>query len=163
MKTLILSLIMATSVLLSPGDKAPNFSAESTNGTQISLTDFLGKQNVVLYFYPEDMTSGCTIEAHKFRDDQQKYKDANTVVLGVSLDNREMHQEFTEKDSLNFPLLVDANGKIAEAYGVPVDGHHVRRWTYLIGKDGTIIKKYDKVNVQTHSTDILADIAEYDK
>jgi peroxiredoxin Q/BCP len=152
---------MALTVTLQAGDKAPDFSAESTDGSHIALKDYHGKSNVVLYFYPEDMTSGCTIEACKFRDDHDKYAAANTVVLGVSLDDRAKHQQFTEKDKLNFPLLVDTTGTICAAYGVPVDKNWPKRWTYLIAKDGTIIKKYDKVNVQTHSEELLKDLADY--
>ena len=144
---------------LKPGDKAPDFTAEATDGSHISLHDYLGKSNVVLYFYPEDMTSGCTVEACNFRDDISKYKAANTVVLGVSKDTREKHQQFTEKDHLNFPLLVDTSGAICEAYGVPVNGHQPKRWTFLIGKDGKILKVYQKVDARAHSAELLQDIA----
>src|SRR5580693_114947 len=91
---------------LKPGDKAPAFTAESTDGSHISLRHYLGKSNVVLYFYPADMTSGCTIEACTFRNEIAKYNAEHTVVLGVSTDSRELHEQFTAKDSLNFPLLV---------------------------------------------------------
>ena len=144
---------------LQAGDKAPDFSAIATDGSTINLHDYAGKQNVVLYFYPEDMTSGCTIEAHHFRDDAAKYAAANTVVLGVSLDTREKHVQFTEKDSLNFPLLVDTSGAICKAYGVPVSGTQPHRWTYLIGKDGKIIKVYQKVDPRIHSKEILDELA----
>ena len=152
---------MALAVELKPGDKAPIFTAESTNGSQISLNDYLGKSNVVLYFYPEDMTSGCTVEACKFRDDQDKFKAANTVVLGVSTDTREKHQQFTAKDSLNFPLLVDTSRAICTAYGVPVaDNGHAKRWTFLIGKDGKIAKVYHNVDPRVHSEELQKDIAQ---
>lgn len=162
MKHLVLSLLlMTTAAVLQPGDKAPEFTAEATDGSHISLHDYAGKSNVVLYFYPEDMTSGCTKEACNFRDDIQKYKAANTVVLGVSMDDREKHQQFTDKEKLNFPLLVDSSGAICKAYGVPVDGHWVKRWTFLIGKDGNIVKKYEKVNPTEHSEELLKDLSEY--
>lgn len=159
-------LLMATTELtltvdLKPGDKAPAFTAESTDGSHISLHHYLGKSNVVLYFYPEDMTGGCTREACSFRDDISKYKNTNTVVLGVSTDSREMHEQFTKKDSLNFPLLVDTSHAICNAYGVPVaDNGHANRWTFLIGKDGNIAKVYRSVDPRNHSVELLKDIAE---
>jgi peroxiredoxin Q/BCP len=154
---------MTALTTLKPGDKAPDFKAESTDGSFIALHHYAGKSNVVLYFYPEDMTSGCTIEACNFRDDNAAFKSANTVILGVSLDSREKHQQFTEKDRLNFPLLVDTSREICTAYGVPVDGHQPHRWTFLIDKNGTIAKIYDKVNVREHSKQLLADIANLPK
>lgn len=153
---------MAVAVELHVGDKAPDFKAEATDGSHISLAQYLGKQNVVLYFYPEDMTPGCTIEACKFRDDYPKFIAANTVVLGVSLDDRKKHEEFTKKDNLNFPLLVDTDTTICKAYGVPIDVSWPRRWTFLIGKDGKIVKIYHKVDPRIHSTELLNDIAEID-
>jgi peroxiredoxin Q/BCP len=107
------------------------------------------------------MTSGCTVEAHHFRDDKSLYDAANTVVLGVSMDPKEMHQQFTEKDSLNFPLLVDVTGKIVGDYGVPAsENRYPKRWTFLIGKDGKIAKVYHKVDPRVHSQELLKDIAE---
>lgn len=145
-------------LMVNPGDQAPAFSAVSTDGSVISLSDFIGKQNVVLYFYPEDMTGGCTKQAQCFRDDMPKYKAANTVVLGVSLDDQEKHKKFTEKENLNFPLLVDKDGAICKAYGVPVNDTWPERWTFLINKEGRIVKKYEKVNPTTNSADILKDL-----
>jgi len=164
MKVFLLSLLlMMTATVIQPGDQAPQFTAEATDGSHISLSDYKGKSNVILYFYPEDMTGGCTKEACSFRDDISKYQAANTVVLGVSLDDREKHQQFTEKEKLNFPLLVDKNGDICKAYGVPVDeGRWPKRWTFLIGKDGKVIKRYEKVNPTTHSEELLKDLAEHD-
>jgi thioredoxin-dependent peroxiredoxin len=148
-------------LMVQPGDQAPAFSALSTDGTVISLSDFIGKQNVVLYFYPEDMTGGCTKQAQCFRDDMPKYKAANTVVLGVSLDDQEKHKQFTEKENLNFPLLVDKDGVISKAYGVPLhDGLYPSRWSFLINKEGKIVKKYEKVDPRTNSADLLKDIEE---
>ena len=150
-----------TNVDLKPGDTAPDFSAESTDGSRISLDHFKGKSNVVLYFYPEDMTSGCTIEAQKFRDDRDKFTSANTVILGVSLDDRAKHEAFTKKDNLNFPLLADVDSTICNAYGVPVNAanRHPARWTFLIGKDGKIARAYRSVDPNTHSEQLLRDIA----
>ncbi|MBS1904543.1 MAG: peroxiredoxin [Bacteroidetes bacterium] len=145
-------------VTLHVGDVAPNFSTISTDGSKISLADYKGKSNVILYFYPEDMTSGCTIEACNFRDDKSLFDGLNTVILGVSLDSQEKHKQFTEKDHLNFPLLVDTDGKICAEYGVPVDDKWPARWTFLIDKNGKIAKIYHKVAVREHSAELQADI-----
>lgn len=150
---------VANDLVLKPGDSAPEFTAVSTDGTNISLRDFRGKSNVVLYFYPEDMTGGCTVEAQHFRDDRDKFTKANTAILGVSLDSREKHQQFTEKDHLNFPLLVDSDRTICTAYGVPINGHQPHRWTFLIGKDGKILRTYHKVDARTHSEELQRDLA----
>lgn len=159
MLTLLLSIITTLMVTLNIGDVAPNFSAVATDGSHISLADYKGKSNVILYFYPEDMTSGCTIEACNFRDDKSKFEGLNTVVLGVSMDPLEMHKQFTEKDHLNFPLLVDTSGTICAAYGVPVEeNRYPHRWTYLIDKNGKIAKIYQKVAVRVHSEELQADI-----
>lgn len=149
-----------SAVNLQPGDPAPYFSAESTDGSQISLDQFKGKSNVVLYFYPEDMTGGCTVEAHHFRDDKAKYDQANTAILGVSLDDRAKHEAFTKKDNLNFPLLVDSDAAICNAYGVPIDWEHRQpyRWSFLIDKAGKIVQAYRNVDARIHSEEILRDI-----
>jgi len=162
MKAFILTLMLAaTAVTLKGGDAAPDFKAISTNGSTISLSDFVGKQNLVLYFYPEDMTGGCTREACNFRDDLSKYTAANTAIVGVSMDDLEKHRKFTTKDNLNFPLLVDTAGVICKAYGVPTDEHWAERWTFLIGKDGKIIKVYTHVDPRSHSVEILKDLADH--
>jgi peroxiredoxin Q/BCP len=150
-----------STVDLKPGDNAPHFNADSTDGSQISLNQFKGKSNVVLYFYPEDMTGGCTVEARNFRDDKSKFDAANTVILGVSLDDRAKHQAFTQKENLNFQLLVDSDATICNAYGVPIDWEHRQpyRWSFLIDKAGKIVQTYRKVDARTHSEEILRDIA----
>jgi peroxiredoxin Q/BCP len=161
MITILLSLLLTmTDVTLTVGQDAPKFKAVSTDGTVISLDDFKGKSNVVLYFYPEDMTSGCTVEACNFRDDKSKFEALNTVILGVSMDPIEMHKEFTEKDHLNFPLLVDTTGTICKAYGVPAsEGRYPKRWTFLIDKNGKIAKIYQQVHPKDHSVELQKDIA----
>jgi peroxiredoxin Q/BCP len=141
-------------VELNEGDIAPHFSAVATDGTTITLDEFKGK-NVILYFYPEDMTGGCTVEACNFRDDKAKFDSLNTVILGVSLDDIDKHKQFAEKDKLNFPLLVDEGGKICAAYGVPLEeDRYPERWTFVIGRDGRIAKKYTKVAVRAHSAEL---------
>jgi peroxiredoxin Q/BCP len=160
---LLAAIFAGAPVDLKPGDKAPAFTAETTDGSHISLHHYIGKSNVVLYFYPADMTSGCTVEACTFRNEISKYKAAHTVVLGVSTDSRELHEQFTAKDSLNFPLLVDTSRTICNAYGVPVANGHAKRWTFLIGKDGKIAKVYHSVDPRNHSAELLKDIAELNK
>ena len=151
---------------LAPGTVAPNFSLPSQTDTMVSLKDYKGKY-VVLYFYPKDMTTGCTIEAHNFERDTDKYAALNAVVLGVSLDTVESHKTFCSKDGLNFKLLADPDHKVIDAYGVPVtnaphDGQTIsfaKRDTYLIGPDGKVVKFWEVKDVQGHSDDVLAAIA----
>src|SRR5947209_7034972 len=97
------------------GKPAPAFSLTSHEGKQVSLKDYKGKW-VVLYFYPKDFTSGCTVEAHNFQQDLAKYEAAGAVILGVSVDNAESHKSFCEKEGLHFKLLADTENKVSEAY-----------------------------------------------
>jgi peroxiredoxin Q/BCP len=147
---------------LAAGATAPNFTLPSQEDKNVSLSDYKGKW-VVLYFYPKDMTSGCTLEAHNFERDQDKYKALNAVVLGVSLDTVESHKTFCTKDSLTFKLLADPDHKAIDAYGVPVKGmgpmHFASRETFLISPEGKVVKTYEVKNIQDHSADLLADIA----
>ena len=147
---------------LQPGVAAPNFSLPSQEGTPVTLTQFKGKW-VVLYFYPKDMTSGCTIEAHNFQRDLPKYDALNAVVLGVSLDTVESHKTFCTRDSLTFKLLADPEHKVIDAYGVPLSGigpiKFAHRDTFLISPAGKIVKFWSGVNPNTHSDDVLAAIA----
>ena len=151
---------------LAPGTSAPGFSLPSQTESMVSLKDYKGKY-VVLYFYPKDMTSGCTIEAHNFERDTAKYTAMNAVVLGVSLDTVESHKTFCSKDSLNFKLLADPEGKVISQYGVPVmtrgEAKYASRDTYLIGPDGKVLKFWEVKDVQKHSDDVLAAIAELKK
>lgn len=152
--------------LLQPGTKAPNFSLISQEDKPVSLTDYKGKW-VVLYFYPKDMTTGCTIEAHNFQRDLAKYDAANAVVLGVSLDTVESHKTFCSKDSLTFKLLADPEHKVIDAYGVPIsargENKFAARDTYLISPKGKVVKVWTGVNPQTHSEDVLAELASQKK
>ncbi|MEP7235992.1 MAG: peroxiredoxin, partial [Ignavibacteriota bacterium] len=156
---LIALLFTMTDVSLQVGQDAPKFTAQSTDGSMISLDQFKGKQNVVLYFYPEDMTGGCTAEACAFRDDKSKFDELHTAILGVSMDPIEMHRQFTEKDHLNFPLLVDTSGTICKAYGVPTsEDRYPKRWTFLIDKNGKIAKIYQQVHPREHSAELQKDV-----
>jgi len=148
--------------ILAEGAKAPDFSLPSQEDTAVSLTQYKGKW-VVLYFYPKDMTTGCTIEAHNFQRDLPKYDALNAVVLGVSLDTVESHKTFCTKDSLTFKLLADPDHKVIDAYGVPVTMHgdagFAARDTFLISPEGKIVKVWTGVNPNTHSDDVLGAIA----
>jgi peroxiredoxin Q/BCP len=147
---------------LQTGVAAPDFSLPSQEDSAVSLSQYKGKW-VVLYFYPKDMTTGCTIEAHNFQKDLPKYDALNAVVLGVSLDTVESHKTFCTKDSLTFKLLADPNHKVIDAYGVPVtmrgDSGFAARDTFLISPAGKIVKVWTGVNPNTHSDDVLAAIA----
>ena len=148
------------------GTTAPNFTLPSQEETPVSLHSYKGKW-VVLYFYPKDMTTGCTIEAHNFERDTAKYAALNAVVLGVSLDTVESHKTFCSKDGLNFKLLADPDHKVIDAYGVPItnaahDGQTIsfaKRDTYLIGPDGKVVKFWEVKDVQGHSDEVLAAIS----
>jgi peroxiredoxin Q/BCP len=154
--------VRALADTLEAGTAAPDFSLPSQEDTSISLSHYKGKW-VVLYFYPKDMTTGCTIEAHNFQRDLPKYTELNAVVLGVSLDTVESHKTFCTKDSLTFKLLADPDHKVIDAYGVPLSGMapamHAARDTFLISPAGKIAKVWTGVNPNTHSDDVLAAIA----
>jgi thioredoxin-dependent peroxiredoxin len=145
----------------SAGSKAPAFSLPSQEGAKVSLDTNKGKW-VVLYFYPKDFTSGCTMEAHNFQRDLAKYEKLNAVVLGVSLDSVDSHKDFCTKEGLNFRLLSDADHAVATAYGSIMkngDKEYAARNTFLIDPTGTVAKVYVKVNPSVHSDEVLADLA----
>ena len=148
--------------VLQEGSPAPDFSLPSQEDTSVSLAQYKGKW-VVLYFYPKDMTSGCTLEAHNFQRDLPKYDALNAVVLGVSLATVERHKTFCSKDSLTFKLLADPDHKVIDAYGVPVSGmgpvKFAQRDTFLISPSGKVVKVWTGVNPNTHSDDVLAAIS----
>lgn len=152
--------------VLQAGAAAPEFSLPSQEDSQVSLSQYKGKW-VVLYFYPKDMTSGCTIEAHNFQRDLPKYDALNAVVLGVSLDTVESHKTFCTKDSLTFKLLADPDHKVIDAYGVPISGmgpmKYASRNTFLISPDGKIAKVWTSVKPAVHSEEVLAAIAAENK
>ena len=152
--------------LLATGATAPNFTLPSQDSPAVSLADYKGKW-VVLYFYPKDKTQGCTIEAHNFQRDLDKYKAANAVVLGVSLDTADSHRSFCSKESLTFKLLADTEHKVADAYGVNVVNMGVmkieERETVLIDPSGKVAKTWSKVDPNVHSADVLATLASMQK
>jgi len=148
---------------ITAGSAAPGFTLPSQDNTPISLADYRGKW-VVLYFYPKDFTGGCTLEAHNFQRDLEKYTAANAVVLGVSLDTASSHKSFCTKESLSFKLLADPEAKAVDAYGVPIltfGANKVSsRVTFLIDPSGKVVKVWPKVDdIPNHSTSVLAAIA----
>ena len=133
------------------GDPAPRIQGTDQAGKTWKLDDVLGKKIVLLYFYPKDDTPGCTKEACGFRDRIADLKQDNVEVVGVSFDSPESHQKFISKYHLNFPLLADTDGKIADAYGVRMAGKEMaRRVSFLIGQDGKIVHVTDTMNADTH-------------
>jgi thioredoxin-dependent peroxiredoxin len=142
------------------GDQAPAFSLPDQEGTHVSLNQFKGKW-VVLYFYPKDFTSGCTVEAHNFQRDLDKYTQKSAVILGVSVDNVDSHKGFCTKEGLNFKLLADPGHEVVQKYGSIMEYNGMTlaaRNTFLIDPSGTIRKVYLKVNPQGHSEEVLADL-----
>ncbi|MBD2293119.1 peroxiredoxin [Anabaena sphaerica FACHB-251] len=138
---------------LAVGTDAPAFTAKDTNGNTVSLSDFAGK-TVVVYFYPKDDTPGCTKQACSFRDAQPEYQGKNVVVLGVSADDQAAHQAFTAKYNLNFPLLVDTDKTLINAFDVD-GGGYAKRVTFVIDPNGKIIHVDSAVSTATHASDVL--------
>jgi len=142
------------------GQTAPGFTLPSQDGSQISLDSFKGKW-VVLYFYPKDMTQGCTIEAHNFQRDQAQYDAKNAVIVGVSVDTPDSHKTFCTKEGLTFRLLADPEHKVVDQYGSlgNYNGMTIaNRNTFLIDPQGKIVKVWTKVSPQGHSAEVLAAI-----
>lgn len=149
----------------SVGSAAPDFTLNSQEGRPVSLHDYRGKW-VVLYFYPKDMTSGCTIEAHNFQRDLAKYEAKNAVILGISVQDEKSHQEFCAKESLTFKLLADTKKEVSEKYDSVMNLVVARlssRHTFLIDPNGIIRKVWTSVDVKTHSDDVLRAIDELGK
>jgi peroxiredoxin Q/BCP len=143
------------------GDKAPDFSLLDEHGKPVNLKDYVGKNIVVLYFYPKDFTSGCTTEACSFRDNYQPYREKGAVVIGVSLDTVESHKKFSDKYNLPFSILSDNRKETAKAYGVlGIGGLMAKRITFIIDKNGTIARIFPKVDVTKHSEEVLQAIDE---
>ena len=147
------------------GAAAPEFTLPSQDGQQVSLKDYSGKW-VVLYFYPKDFTSGCTIEAHNFERDQAQYAKKNAVVLGVSVDNVDSHKKFCAKEGLNFKLLADSDHKVSDEYGSLMNlgvTQIAKRNTFIIDPAGKIARVYTGVDPNKHSQEVLAALDEVQK
>jgi peroxiredoxin Q/BCP len=147
------------------GKPAPDFSLTTGDGSQVSLKDFHGKW-IVLYFYPKDFTSGCTLEARNFQRDLSKYSDAGVIILGVSVDTAQSHKDFCAKEGLNFKLLADPDAKVSTEYGSVMDykGQKLAaRNTFIINPDGDVVKVYTGVKPAEHSDEVLKDLANLKK
>jgi thioredoxin-dependent peroxiredoxin len=143
--------------LLEVGTAAPDFEATNQDGVPIRLKDFRGKP-VVLFFYPEDDTPGCTREACAFRDDAAAFRAAGAVVLGVSVQGEASHREFREKYHLPFDLVADPDKRITQAYNA-LGLFGAKRVTYVVGPDGTIVAAYRTVDPKSHSQEALTILA----
>jgi thioredoxin-dependent peroxiredoxin len=146
---------------LDTGDKAPDFTLPDESGTPVALKDFRGR-SVVLFWYPKDMTPGCTQEACDFRDSYARLKKAGAALFGVSLDDGASHQKFIAKHELPFPLLSDTDAKVAKAYGVYKQKSMygktfwgIERSTFVIDPHGAIAAAFRKVKVEGHVDDVL--------
>ena len=177
------AVVMGDDVIdLKEGDAAPEFEAEGDDGKAWTSSDHVGKKIVVVYFYPADMTGGCTKQACGFRDNLSKLKDEGVEVVGVSGDSVRNHQLFKKAHELTFTLLADTEGKVAEAFGVPItreeksvkatiDGKEetltrsitAKRWTFIIGRDGRIASKNTSVVAAEDSKAILETLAKLKK
>ncbi|MCI2254834.1 thioredoxin-dependent thiol peroxidase [Domibacillus sp. PGB-M46] len=148
------------------GKPAPAFVLPDQDGRMVDLAGLAGK-NVVLYFYPKDMTPGCTTEACDFRDQNSLFAQSNTVVIGVSPDPAARHQKFIEKHQLPFTLLADEKQEAAEKYGVWTlkknfgkEYMGIERSTFLVNKEGMVVKEWRKVRVKGHVEEVLAAVKE---
>ena len=160
---LSLTLLVAGSALAAElpavGSNAPDFTLQSQEGKTVSLKDFRG-QWVVLYFYPKDMTQGCTIEAHNFQRDLAQYTAKKAVIVGVSADNIDSHQQFCTKESLTFKLLSDTDKKTVDQYGSLSTRGVASRNTFLIDPAGKVAKVWTGVSPAKHSEEVLAALSE---
>lgn len=148
------------------GKLAPDFTLQDQDGNEVTLSQFRGK-NVILYFYPRDMTPGCTTQACEFRDNHDEFEQTDTVILGVSPDPIEKHQQFIGKHDLPFTLLADVDNEVSELYDVwklknmfGKKFHGVERSTFIIDKEGIVQKAERKVRVKGHVDETLAYVKE---
>jgi peroxiredoxin Q/BCP len=147
--------------LIDPGKKAPSFALKDQDGATHTLSDYQGRP-VVLYFYPKDDTPGCTAEACAFRDNLPRFKPGKAAILGVSILDEDSKARFAEKYDLNFPLLADSDHEVADKYGAWQERSMygrtfmgVARVTYLIGADGKVVRRWDKVKVDGHADEVV--------
>jgi len=145
------------------GSPAPGFTLQDNNGAEVSLSDFKGVKNVLVYFYPKAMTPGCTVQAQGLRDSAKALNGLNTVVLGISPDPVNKLAKFVDRDELNFQLLSDEDHATADKYGAwgpkkfmgrEFDG--ILRTTFIVGKDGRLKAVMDKFKTKDHNTELLA-------
>jgi peroxiredoxin Q/BCP len=147
------------------GSPAPEVALTSNEGTKVDLKDYRGKW-VVLYFYPKDFTSGCTLEAHNFQRDLDKYQKMGAVIIGVSVDTAESHKSFCAKEGLNFKLLSDTDAKVSTEYGSLMEYNGMKlsaRNTFIVDPKGNIAKVFVGVKPAAHSEEVLAALADLQK
>ncbi len=149
------------------GKKAPAFALSDANGKTVALKDLIGSNNLVLYFYPRDMTPGCTAEACSFRDNIAPIKALGAKVAGISADSSDSHARFVAKHGLNFPLLADPGNKVCRLYGVykmkSLYGREfmgIERTTFVIDKSGVVRRVFPKVKVNGHTDEVIAALKE---
>ncbi len=166
LRLLCMAAVLAPVLLLSAarpdaGSPAPQFTLKSQDGRPVSLQDFRGKW-VVLYFYPKDFTSGCTLEAHNFQRDLAEYEKRNAVIIGISVDDPDSHKQFCVKEGLSFKLLADTAHDVSKEYGTlsHMGFTHSVRNTFLITPDGKIARVFDDVKPAEHSAQVLAALTE---
>lgn len=170
---LLASFTMYSQKTLSTGDKAPLFKATADDGSSWDISKYVGKDNIVIFFFPGAMTGGCTKQACAYRDHQDDLSSADAIVVGISSDKIESLKLFRQVENLNFPLLSDEKGSIANSFGVPIgEGASIKRtvggtehelvrdisikrWTFIIGKDGKINYKNDAVDAEKDSEEVL--------
>ena len=147
------------------GSPAPDFTLSSQEGKPVTLSSLRG-QWVVLYFYPKDFTSGCTVEAHNFQRDLAEYKKRNAVILGVSVQDADSHKQFCAKEGLNFKLLADTEKEVSKSYNSIMNLGIAKlssRHTFLIDPTGVVRKVWLDVNVQKHSQEVLSSLDGFEK
>ncbi|PTM56410.1 thioredoxin-dependent thiol peroxidase [Desmospora activa] len=154
--------------MLQEGNPAPDFTLSASNGEKISLSDYRGQKNVVLYFYPKDNTPGCTAESCDFRDRSQDFSDLDTVIIGVSMDDLESHQKFIDKYQLPFLLLSDPEAEVCRKYEVYQEKNMFgkKKWgivrsTFIIDKEGKLARSWRKVKVDGHVDEALSWVREH--
>ena len=147
------------------GTEAPDFTLPSQEGKPVNLKDYRG-QWVVLYFYPKDFTSGCTLEAHNFQRNLPQYEQRHAVILGVSVDSADSHKQFCTKEGLNFKLLADTDKKVSEEYGSLTNLAVVKfaaRHTFIVDPNGKIVRVYTSVDPAKHSSEVLTALDQLQK
>lgn len=162
---LLMAVSLAADNFPAVGEEAPAFNLSNDEGKTTALNDFRGKW-VVLYFYPKDFTSGCTLEARNFQRDLDQYKKRDAVVVGVSVDTAESHKDFCAKEGLSFRLLSDTDARVSTAYNSVMDYKGAKlsaRNTFLIDPQGKLVRVFEKVKPAGHSEEVLAALDELRK
>jgi len=150
---------------IQPGESIPHFSLVDQHGNTVTIQNEVGKQNLVIYFYPKDYTPGCTKEACKFRDEFEDFKDTNAMVIGISSDSQQMHQKFADRYRLPFTLLSDPGNKVRKLFGVPskLMGLLPGRVTFVVDKQGKVVHTFDaQFQAEKHVEEALRILREVD-